>query len=80
VGWRKTREREQEGTRRARIRGGLCLGIVSVEEEHVSVGDELPTRKSRRQRGGPHKEVKKGERTASIPCFARRPTSTLNTH
>jgi hypothetical protein len=39
VGWRKTREREQEGTRSAGIRGGLCLGVVSVEEKNVGVGN-----------------------------------------
>jgi hypothetical protein len=39
VGRRKTCEREQEGTRGGGIRGGLCLGVVPVEEEYVSVGD-----------------------------------------
>jgi hypothetical protein len=39
VGRRETRERKQEGTRCAGICGGLCLGVVSVKEDYVGVGD-----------------------------------------
>jgi hypothetical protein len=61
MGRRKTREREQECTRRAGIRGRLCLGIVSIEEENVGMGDELSERETHRQRGGGHvKGLKKG--------------------
>jgi hypothetical protein len=37
----ETRERKQEGTRCAGICGGLCLGVVLVEEDYVGVGDLL---------------------------------------
>ncbi|KAF8493783.1 hypothetical protein F5888DRAFT_1806110 [Russula emetica] len=43
---RETREHKQEGTMCAGIRGGLCLGIVSVEEDYVSVGDLLAKHRS----------------------------------
>ncbi len=40
--WRKSRKGEQERARRTGIRRGLCLGVVSVEEEDVGVRDQLP--------------------------------------
>ena len=42
VGRRETREGEQEGARCAGVRGRLCLGVVSIEEENVGMWDELP--------------------------------------
>ena len=39
--WRESRKGEQECARRTGIRRGLCLGVVSVEEEDVGVRDQL---------------------------------------
>ena len=41
MGWSDSRKGEKECARRAGIRGGLRLSVVSVKEKNIGVGNQL---------------------------------------
>ena len=68
-------EREEERARGGGILGRVREGVVFVEENYVRVWYELMGVNVKQRTFGREGTL----HTASTPCFARRPISTLNT-